>query len=80
MVSVVEDIDPLLAAKLQAEENRKIAGWRETGMMIAMLFRADNKGFFGIMQAESAGVIMENMKTLPFYLYMTIEIVELVGK
>jgi muconolactone delta-isomerase len=80
MVSVFEDIDPILAEKLQAEENRIIAKWRETGMMIAMFFHADGKGLFGVMRAETAGVIMENMKTLPFYPFMKIDIVELVGK
>jgi muconolactone delta-isomerase len=77
MVSVLEDIAPELAAKLQPKENKIVGGWRESGMMLTMYFRADSLGLFGVMQAESADVILEHMKTLPFYPYMKIDIVEL---
>jgi muconolactone delta-isomerase len=77
MVTVYEDIPPELAAQLQPEENKIVGGWREKGIMLSMYFRADGKGLYGIMQAESADEADKHMKTLAFYPYMKIEIVEL---
>jgi muconolactone delta-isomerase len=77
MVSVIEDIDPQLAAKLQPEENKIIGSWRAKGMIVSMFFRADGSGLFAIMQSESESIIMDHMKTLPFFPYMKIEIAEI---
>jgi muconolactone delta-isomerase len=77
MIMVLEDIPPALAAQLQPEENKIVGGWRENGIMLSMFFRADGKGLFGIMQAESVREVQERMQTLAFYPYMKIEIVEL---
>lgn len=77
MVLILEDMTPELIAKLQPEENRIVGGWREKGIMLSMFFRADGKGLYGIMQAASAEEIQALMKTLAFYPYMKIDIVEL---
>ena len=59
MVSVYQEtIDPAEKEKMQPEENKIVGGWREKGIMLSMFFRADDKGLFGIMQAESSDAII----------------------
>jgi len=77
MVSIIESIDPEVAAKLQMIENRIVSGWREEGLVISLYTRADGAGLFAIMQAESATEILDNLKTLPFFPYMKIDMAEI---
>jgi len=78
MLSVLTDaIDPTTREQLQPAENKVTGGWKESGVLSSLFFRADNKGLFAVMHAESEKEVLELMDELPFHLYMHISAVEL---
>lgn len=65
-----EEMDKELLGKFYSEEKELISQWHEQGLVTDVYVR-ERAGIYAVMEADSEEIILEKLKMLPLYKWLT---------